>query len=494
MKHTMQRAAAIFLTICLCLGVGACGGEKQQVFPAQAGDFYENIPYEDYINSSAAIPEEVWDIRDYGAAPEADLNTDAINRAISACAQAGGGTVLVQGGVYCTGTVRLQSNVTLQVAGDASIVASHKFSDFSGALIYAENAENIALAGPGKICGEGEYFVEAPKESPLMEPLAVSDIRTMRKEYRKRIRFGIDGRPGAMVWLRNCQNVQVENLVLENSMAWTLNLDRCSQAKISNLVINNNRHVANTDGIDIVGGSNVTVRHCFISTADDGVVVKNGKDDLSASMGNVLISDCQVMTCTNAFKIGTETYGDIHDVTIENCKASLPDIYPGSVSGVSIESADGANVHNVTVRNLELDQVTCPLFIRLCNRNKYKDKDKDLSGSIENVLIENVTATNAELPSILAGVKHKGKTLPLKEVTIRGLYVTYRDSEQNVKLRASVPEYAKVYPENWRFEDVPAYGIWGRHIENLKLEKIQVTPASVDNREAQVLEDVTMKD
>lgn len=464
--------------------------DSGEVVPAQEGDFYADIPYSQYLIGTIPATAETYDIRDYGADVNAELNTEAINKAVDDCASNGGGIVLVSGGAYCSGTINLKSNVTLCIAEGSSIVASHYLSDYSGALIKAENAENVKITGPGKICGEGEYFVTAPKKSPLLEPLEVSDVRTMKSEYRARIRFGIEGRPDALVWLRGCTDVLVDNVVLENSMNWTLKIDQCDDVRVMNMVINNNRHVANTDGIDIVGSNKVKVDHCFISTGDDGIVIKNGQDENPRAMSDIKITDCEVITCTNAFKIGTETYSDISDVTIEDCKASLPDIYPGSVSGVSIESADGSVVSNITVRNLETDQVTCPVFIRLCNRNMFDDDSKDMAGKIENVVIENVTSANAELPMIISGVKDNGEVNYIENVTMKNVNVTYRESEENIVWRPFIPEYASTYPENWRFKDVPAYGLWARHVDTLVLENVSVTPRTANEREKFVYDDV----
>lgn len=483
----------VAVIVCACVAGGLYWyftKDSGEVVPIQEGDFYADVPFSQYLIGTTPTEEKMYDIRDYGASVDAELNTDAINKAIDTCSAEGGGIVLVTGGAYRSGTINLKSNVTLCVAADSSIVASHNFDDFSGALIKAENAENIKITGPGKICGEGEYFVTAPKKSPLFEPLEVSDIRTMRSEYRARIRFGIDGRPDAMVWLRGCEDVIVDNIVLENSMNWTLKLDQCDDVDVMNMVINNNRHVANTDGIDIVGSNDVKVDHCFISTGDDGVVIKNGKDENARAMSDIRISDCEVITCTNAFKIGTETYSDISDVTIEDCKASLPDIYPGSVSGISIESADGSVVSDITVRNLETDQVTCPVFIRLCNRNMFDDDAKDMAGKVENIVIENVTSKNAELPMIISGVEHHGETNYIKNVTMKNINVTYRESEENIVWRPFIPEYPTTYPENWRFKDVPAYGLWARHVDTLVLENVNITPRTANEREEFVYDDV----
>jgi len=57
-------------------------------------------------------PKGVYDVRDYGAVGDGTtLDTAAIQRAVDACAQAGGGKVCLSGGTFLSGTIRLKSNV-----------------------------------------------------------------------------------------------------------------------------------------------------------------------------------------------------------------------------------------------------------------------------------------------------------------------------------------------------------------------------------------------
>ncbi|MDR3344392.1 MAG: hypothetical protein LBT21_02175 [Oscillospiraceae bacterium] len=486
-KKTALTALILFFALIL----GACSrGANTDVYPVQEGDYNQNIPYEQYIDAPPAPEQAVFDVRDYGAVAGAETAvTQGLQDAIDACAAVGGGTVLLAGGEYHSGTIFLKSGVSLFIAADAELVALRDFSAHDGAFIRAVNAENITITGGGKIRGEGEYFVKTPDENPQLTPYAVSDVREMKKEYYARIRFGYSSRPDAMIWLRGCKKVDINNICLRDSMHWTLKIDHCADAEINNLVIDNNRHVANTDGVDIVGSQNVNLFHAFISTADDGIVLKNPKDDTPQNVSNIHVWDCVVQCCTNAFKIGSETYGDINNVLIEDIEASLPGIYPGSVSGISIESMDGACVSDITVRRFKMDGVTCPLFVRLGNRNRYHGKNA--AGQIRNITVEDVTAKNAELPMIISGfdtlltAAHR-----IENVTLRGFDVTYRDNNENIKLRFVVPESAKTYPENWRFKDVPAYGLYARHVDGLTLKNVEVIPRSVNTREQFVYEDV----
>ncbi len=50
-------------------------------------------------------------------------------------------------------------------------------------------------------------------------------------------------------------------------------------------------------------------------------------------MKNIKISDCEIISRTNAIKVGTETTYDISDIYINDCKLFMTDLYPGSVSG-----------------------------------------------------------------------------------------------------------------------------------------------------------------
>ena len=300
----------------------------------------------------------------------------------------------------------------------------------------------------------------------------------MRQEYRYRIRFAHESKYGNLVRLVDCEDVTIENFMLENAAAWTLELNGCDGVTIRDFVINNNRHVANTDGIDIAGSSNVTVQHSFISTGDDGIVLKNADGLGAKAMENVTVRDCKVTTCTNAFKIGTETSFDISNVLVENCSFFLNDIYPGGVSGISLESADGAKVKNVTLRNIQMDGETCPLFISLNNRNR--DKEFDNRGEMSGITVENITATDVEVPVIITGTKD----LTVRDVTLINFNLTYAPGEDYYDYRLFVPAYDDTYPESNRMRNLNAYGLWARYADNVVLEGFEVQPREGTKREA----------
>jgi polygalacturonase len=480
-------------------------------------DYSSYLPLEKYI-SACEIPDvKVYKITDFGAKPNDKTvdNSDAINRCIDACSENGGGFVAVEGGSFTTRTVILKSNVTLFICKGSEIIAEESGKDYKkAALVFASGCENISVTGGGTVNGNGHLFGRKPLfDRNLTEPDEVIDVIKMRRDYRAQLRFAHESKYGRLVHFENCKNINVNNIILKDSAYWTLKMTKCKNVTVENLVINDNRHVCNTDGIDLMQSSNVKIKHCFISCADDGIVLKNAIwDGCDGEMKNIHISDCEIISCTNAFKIGTETTYPVRNVTVENCRFFMTDLYPGSVSGISIESVDGSEVTDIKVRNIVMERCTCPLFIRLGNRNrsakvnsqsanavefsqkaKGKGTDKktfDMKGEIDGVLVENITATDIELPVIIAGFRQRGKIKRVKNITLKNFDLKYRNAREIVDRRFFIPEYSREYPECWRFRNLPSYAIWARHVQNLKTENFNCVPAPDTWKKEKIFEDI----
>ncbi len=487
------------LTLCLTV-ISAVQNEyykkniNDEVFPeVYEGDFYKNIPYEKYLNYDDNQQGVVYDVRDFGAVPNDDsiLNHVAINNTINFCSQNGGGTVFVDGGSYRVGSIAMKSNVSLKIAKDSSLVASRTGTDMNlGCVISGIGCENIKITGPGKICGEGNYYSRKPFEKPLLTAPVFSDLAVLGSEYSNRVRDGHSSRYGGIAVFSGCTGVTIENVVFENSAHWTLKLENCIEVTVNKFIVNNNRHIENTDGIDVLYSRNVEIGNTFISTGDDGIVLKNWSADKTVE--NVHVYNCEVMSCTNSFKIGTETRGDIKNILVENCSFFMREIYPGTGTGIAVESTDGTKLTDIKVRNITMDRVACPLFIRLGNRNRYPDASSDFSGTINGVTIENITATNVERSAIITGVKNKDKgTNYVKNVTLRNFSLTYTAASKESPLYMTyLPEYEDAYPDSGRFFNLSAYGIWARHTDGLKTENFIVQPPAGSRKREYVFFDV----
>ena len=95
----------------LAAGNAAHGAARSSTHP-QSGHFFEP--------------------RTFGAVGDGKVkDTAAIQRAIDACTQAGGGMVYVAPGTYLTGTLVLKSNVDFHLESGATILGSKDLADYT---------------------------------------------------------------------------------------------------------------------------------------------------------------------------------------------------------------------------------------------------------------------------------------------------------------------------------------------------------------------------
>ena len=508
------------------------------VIGALPGDYYNNIAdvfdNDIFHDKHETCPNEnIYDIRDFGAVSDTDfLSTDAINNAIKAAHETKG-TVLVKGN-FRSGTIYMESDVTLFVTEGSVIYGSRNPDKYDGALVIADGKENIMFTGGGGLNGEGECFVGLPNEklrsvypkieANFMPPILMSDTipkfensQRLKLLSRQRIRgLKMDYKRQKLVEIRNCKNVIINNFVLSDSAEWTLNLLNSDKVHIEKLIINDNRHVANADGIDINGTSNCIVKDSFVAAADDAIVLKNTSGH---KMHNITVHRCVMQSVANCFKIGTETSADISDVTVMDSVLELPDIYPGACSGVSIESADGVTVSNIDISDIKMLNVQCPIFISANNRMRFGAANPEWSGKVKNVTIKNVEADMVEAASVITGasdavsdgkhmVKAASKFSYCKDIVLKNIVVKYRESTEHLNpvmacentidneptidtvTGAKLYPTAREYPEYNRLGDVPACGIFIRHTKNVVIRDFFVTPRKCNEREKIVWEKV----
>ncbi|MHB8901625.1 MAG: glycosyl hydrolase family 28-related protein, partial [Thermoguttaceae bacterium] len=101
-----------------------------------------------------------FDVRQYGAAGDgATLDTAALQKAIDACGEAGGGRVLFPKGTYLSGSLELKTGVHLVLAPEAVLLGSRSLNDYpSRALVHAEDVADVGIEGGGTIDGQGDAF------------------------------------------------------------------------------------------------------------------------------------------------------------------------------------------------------------------------------------------------------------------------------------------------------------------------------------------------
>ncbi len=284
-------------------------------------------------------PRGVCNVRDYGAAGDGiTLDTAAINKAIRACAAAGGGTVLFPPGKYVTGTFEMLSNITLNLEAGSTIAGSKNVEDYgkigdfglgrdygtnsSGegervGIIIARGAHDIAIVGRGAIDGNGDDFMDlsAPHFGPDFDAQftrnpegftrAVHDISYGPIEPKQ---HGA-GRPGTMLIFFNCRNLLIRDVTLRAAPNWTLHLQSTEQAVISGIHIDNNPLIPNNDGIDCLG-----CRHVHISDSD----IRAGDDDFAIfGSEDVNVTNCSMSSRSAAIRLENTRNSTFQNLTME---------------------------------------------------------------------------------------------------------------------------------------------------------------------------------
>ena len=279
-----------------------------------------------------------YNILDYGAVRgEGTLNTSAIQNAIDDCASHGGGTVIVPGGLFVTGTIYLRSNVELHLETAAELRASTDPEDYNPLDAYPENTsapsegwdgrhliiaykvENAAITGLGIINGAADKYFDGKPTDP-----GFHTIWSYGLQFQKGFFFGMaksdNPRPGQTVVFICCKNIRILDITVKNSPAWSTLLHGCENVQVRGYKAFNQPAWANTDGLDIDTCKNVTVSDCIIDTGDDAITLRCDSIRLTngrTSCENVTITNCVLASSSSVFRIGVGR-GEVHNVTISN--------------------------------------------------------------------------------------------------------------------------------------------------------------------------------
>jgi polygalacturonase len=438
-----------------------------------------------FIASASLCEAKEFKITDYGAIGNGTtLNTTAIQNAINACHEAGGGKVIVPQGSFLTGTIQLKDNTTLHLDKGATILGSIHLSDYRNldpfveglgisvgwALLVAVDARNIRIEGEGIIDGQG---------SALKAKHIETDTRPEGE------RWGL--RPFLLRIVR-CTGVNVSDVTLKYAGAWTSHYFQTRDISIENVKIQS-IGVAHNDGIGIDGCQNVRIRNCDVVSGDDALVFKTTSSKMACK--NITVRNMRLKSNQAGIKMGTESMAPFENIKISNCH-----IYDTKNGGIKLLTVDGAHLRNIEIKNITMDEVRTPMLFRLGSRLSVFRKDQDTrqkTGTFQNVLIKNVKAkasANAQLTPasgiLVTGVPgHNITNLKLENIEI-----SLAGGGTAEHARQVVPEAIDQYPEIKTFGPrVPAYGVWARHVQGLTLKNIIFKLDSNDLRPLLVCED-----
>lgn len=343
-------------------------------------------------------------------------DASAIQKAIDACSEAGGGNVVFSTNhTFISGPVELKSNINIVLEAnsvwkanpDESIYKLSAFGENRGEgmmWIYAKDAKNISITGKGTIHGNGVAFMgKELHDSYELKPVTTFDPRPHVLTL-----FGVD-------------NLTIRDITIRDGAYWTVHLIGCNGAVIDGINLLNNLKIRNGDGIDLDHSKNVRISNCHITSGDDCICLKNRREyEAYGSCHDITVTNCVMTSRSCAIKIGSENMDSIYNVVFDNC------VITRSNRGLGIQNRDEGTVTDVVFSNIQMDcQLWSdvwwgqaePIYVTSYPRanGNHKDanwrfpkgKTKGRCGEVSRIFFNNITAVSEN--GCFVGGDEKGK-------------------------------------------------------------------------------------
>lgn len=376
----------------------------------------------------------LYNIIDFGADRTGKtVCTEAIQKAIDECEE--GGTVYVPSGTFVSGALYLKGNMTLCV--DGILMGSAELSDYPikrygfeglesdcySSLIntYDGDHENIVIRGHGTIDANGA-------------------------ELRKKQLADNNGRPGRAVCIRNTKGLYLKDITIRQSPAWCLHTLYCENVILNNVTINTKydetgkpySNIVNGDGFDPDSCMNVYVFNCSITSEDDCIAIKSGRNEEGRRIGipseNIFISGCRFRAGFGV-AVGSEMSGSVRNVHVRDC--IFEDTY--SVASIKPPRPRGGRVENILYercihKNGSTEFSDCQYFRGAINIDMfYGSNDVDIETAaevnettpvIDGVCLRDITTETITGNAVfIAGLPESHiKNLTLENITAHGRY------------------------------------------------------------------------
>ena len=452
----------------------------------------------------ASVFAKDYDVLDFGArADGTTLNTTIIQAAIDYISTHGGGRLVFKPGVYVTGSIYLKSDVTLHLEKGSELQGSGNPFDFqktSGwtALLFAIQQDHIAVTGAGTINGNG-FLVANNLVSYIQKGLVVDPLKLDRPDA--------SNRP-SNIYFNACTHVRVVGITLRDPASWNQVYFQCKDVYIDGINVDSKAYW-NNDGLDIVDCDGVVIKNSYIDASDDVLCFKSF--DPTKICQNVVVDSCVVRSSANGIKFGSTNKGGFRNFKMTNIK-----IFDTYRSAIALENVDGGIIDNILIDGIDARNVGNVIFLRIGDR-----RTEGRVPSFSNVTIENVYAEVAaskpdsgyayegpieDLPRNISPSSITG--LPknrIKNVTLRNIEIVYPGGgnphyakrgmdEQDLD---RIPEKPYAYPEFSQFKELPAWGFYVRHADNITFDHVVLKAKDSDYRPAMVFDDakgIVLKD
>jgi hypothetical protein len=433
---------------------------------------------------AARLGAESCDISTYGAVGDGrTVNTTAIQKAIDACRDAGGGRVVVPRGVFVSGTLRLHSHIDLHLEVGAVLEGSPNLSDYElggrvVGLLYSENVEDVSITGRGQIDGNGDAFMDL-KAAKRID--AAGSQYTRQKERFREVREGLgDGpvvplpRPFQMIIFSACRNVTIEDVLITNSPFWTVHFADCDSVRVRGIRLFNNMLVPNGDGLDFTSCRNVVVSDCDIRSGDDAIVFTGydhhfelpGFKRIRHPSENATVTNCTLVSRSSGIRIGGLDQNTMRNYVFSNLVIS------GSNRGIGVFQRAEGSIEDMAFSNIVIHTRLHtgdwwghgePVHVSAIRVN-----ESGPIGRIKGLKFSHIVATG-ESGILVYGTRES----VIEDVSFEDLDFRLNDSPLNPTAGGNF-DFRPVYDPRLSLfrHDIPAF--FAQHVRNLRLRDVSV--------------------
>ena len=461
---------------------------------------------------------KIYKIKDFGVVANAQqLCTELVQRAVDTCHANGGGIVQFGAGRYALSTIFLRSNVTIEIPNGTEILGAESYYDYA----QEEKVDYPIYQDSSHTYYHPSMFVGIGCENIKITGGGTIDMRSVWDEDGVR-GAAIKHRGAKCVALKECKNIEISNLEINNVTDLAIYFAGCENVDVFGIKMR-----VYIDGISPDNSKNVRIHDCDVEAGDDAIVFKSSytlnRLDICK---NIRVWNCRLKSRCCAVKFGTETNGGFEDIIVENI-----DIRETRITGLAIESVDGAILDGITIRNVKMRNVNAPIFVHVGKRmrgpvgralgkiknvtlenivsegpyeeykivpwNYFSFKAGDtlqkpwvfgIAESFDDTMSGNTAGSDWQMTSNICGLRES----PLENITLKNVHLKLDGGVK--EYNRNVPEEAQDYPEVYVYGRIlPAKGIYFRHINGLTIDNVTVETYRKDVREDFVFKNVQEK-
>lgn len=369
----------------------------------------------------------------YGASIQATAaqNQRAINKAITACSEAGGGKVIIPEGTWKTGAITLKSHVNIVVEKGATLLFAFDTKLYPivktrwegmdcmnyQPCIYAYQAKDIAITGEGtidgngsnetwwKMCGKDAFgWTPEVKESqkvgrPLLFQMSEGNVPVEQRNLK-----GKGMRP-QLIQFYQCERILVQGITLLRSPFWVIHPLFCKNVTIQHVKIWNEG--PNGDGCDPESCEDVLIEGCTFHTGDDCIAIKSGRNadgrKWNVPSQNIIIRNCKMEDGHGGVVIGSEISGGCRNVFVENCEMDSPNLE--RVLRIKTNSCRGGITENIYMRNVKVGQ--CKEAVLRINLNYEPEEvaERGFNPTVRHIYMSNVSCQRSKYGMLINGLE-----------------------------------------------------------------------------------------